>query len=321
MEINQDMIAFGPVPSRRLGRSLGVNNIPPKKCTYSCIYCQVGTIGKIQLERRELYRPEIIVQEVKKKVKKTMELGESIDYLAFVPDGEPTLDIHLGDAIDLLRPFGVKIGVISNASLIWREDVRQDLMKTDWVSLKVDAVDKKIWRRINRPHRDLQLPVIQKGMLQFAREYTGKLVTETMLVENVNDSITHLRNVADFLFQLSPAKAYLSIPTRPPAEKRVHPPGEEVLNAAYQIISSRLEDVECLFGYEGNAFSLTGNVEEDLLGIVAVHPMREEAVWEFLTKAGKDWSLIQNMINQNRLFETEYEGQKYFMRRLDGKEE
>ncbi len=321
METNQDMIAFGPVPSRRLGRSLGVNNIPPKKCTYSCIYCQVGNTGKIQLERRELYRPEIIAQEVEKKVKKTMELGESIDYLAFVPDGEPTLDIHLGDAIDLLRPFGVKIGVISNASLIWREDVRKDLMKADWVSLKVDAVDKKIWRRINRPHRDLQLPVIQEGMLQFAREYTGELVTETMLVKNVNDSITHLTDIADFLSQLSPAKAYLSIPTRPPAEKRVHPPGEGVLNAAYQILSSRLEDVECLFGYEGNAFSLTGNVEEDLLGIVAVHPMREEAVQEFLTKAGKDWSLIRNMINQDFLLETEYEGQKYFMRRLDGKEE
>ncbi|MCD6389776.1 MAG: radical SAM protein [Desulfobulbaceae bacterium] len=315
------MIAFGPVPSRRLGRSLGVNNIPPKKCTYSCIYCQVGAIGKIQLGRRELYLPEIIVQEVEKKVKKTMEQGESIDYLAFVPDGEPTLDIHLGDEIDLLRPFGVKIGVISNASLIWREDVRKDLMKADWVSLKVDAVDKKIWRRINRPHHDLQLPVIQEGMLQFAREYTGKLVTETMLVKNVNDSITHLKDVADFLSQLSPAKAYLSIPTRPPAEKRVHPPDEEVLNTAYQILSSRLKDVECLFGYEGNAFSLTGNVEADLLGIVSVHPMREEAVREFLTRAGKDWSLVQNLIYHNLLFETEYEGQKYFMRRLDGKKE
>ena len=83
---------------------------------------------------------------------------------------------------------------------------------------------------------------------------------------------------------------------------------------------SRLEDVECLFGYKGNAFSLTGNVEADLLGIVSVHPMREEAVREFLTKAGKDWSLVQNLIYHNLLFETEYEGQKYFMRRLDGKE-
>ena len=319
METNQDMIAFGPVPSRRLGRSLGVNNIPPKKCTYSCIYCQVGNIGKIQLERRELYRPEIIAQEVEKKVKKTMKQGESIDYLAFVPDGEPTLDIYLGDEIDLLRPFGVKIGVISNASLIWREDVRKDLMKADWVSLKVDAVDKKIWRRINRPHRDLQLPLIQEGMLQFAREYTGKLVTETMLVKNVNDSITHLKDVADFLSQLSPTKAYLSIPTRPPAEERVHPPGEEVLNAAYQIISSRLEDVECLFGYEGNAFSMTGNVEEDLLGIVSVHPMREEAVLDFLTRAGEDWSFVKKLINRNLLLETEYEGQKFYIRRLDGR--
>ncbi len=321
METSQNMIAFGPVPSRRLGRSLGVNNIPPKRCTYSCVYCQVGNTDKIQLERRELYRPEIIAREVEKKIKKTREQGESIDYLAFVPDGEPTLDIHLGDEIDLLRHFGVKIGVISNASLVWREDVRRDLMKADWVSLKLDAVDKKIWRRINRPHHDLRLPVIQEGFLQFAGEYTGKLVTETMLVKNVNDSINHIKDVANFLAQVRPVRAYLSIPTRPPAEKKVHPPGEEILNTAFQILSSHLEDVECLFGYEGNAFSLTGNVEADLLGIVSVHPMREEAVREFLIRAGKDWSLVQNLIYHNLLFETEYEGQKYFLRRLDGNEE
>ena len=311
------MIAFGPVPSRRLGRSLGVNNIPLKNCTFSCIYCQVGNTGKIQIERKEFYRPERVAQEVEEKVKRAGEQGEIIDYLAFVPDGEPTLDIHLGNEIDLLRPLGVKIGVISNSSLIWREDVRKDLMKADWVSLKVDSVDNKIWRRINRPHHDLRLSVIQEGMLQFAGEYTGELVTETMLVENVNDGKANLEGVAGFLSRLRPSKAYLSIPTRPPAEKRVHPPGEEVLNTAFQIISEQIKKTECLFGYEGNEFSRTGNVEEDLLSILAVHPMREEAVRKFLTRAGKDWSLVKKLINHNLLLETEYEGQKFFIRRLD----
>ena len=316
----QHMIAFGPVPSRRLGRSLGVNNIPPKNCTFSCIYCQIGRTGKMNLARREFYRLEMIVEEVEQKVNKTKERGESIDYLAFVPDGEPSLDIHLGDEIDLLRPLGIKTGVITNTSLIWRDDVRKDLLKADWVSLKVDAVDKNIWRRVNRPHHDLKLSVILEGMLHFAREYPGKLVTETMLVRNINDSVAHIKELAGFLSQLRPVKAYLSIPTRPPAEKWVHPPGEEALTAAYQIVSERLENVECLFDYEGNAFSLTGDVENDLLSIVSVHPMREEAVRKFLNRAGKDWTLIHNLVNQNRLLETEYEGKTYFIRKLDEQE-
>ncbi len=316
----QDMIAFGPVPSRRLGRSLGVNNIPPKNCTFSCIYCQVGRTSKMNPARRIFYSPETIAEEVEKKVNKTREKGESIDYLAFVPDGEPSLDIHLGDEIDLLRPLGIKTGVITNASLIWRDDVRKDLLKANWVSLKVDAVDRNIWRRVNRPHHDLKLSVILEGMLHFAREYSGKLVTETMLVRNVNDSVAHIKKLAGFLSQLRPVKAYLSIPTRPPAEKWVLPPDEEALTAAYQIISEHFEDVECLFGYEGNAFSSTGDVENDLLSIVSVHPMREEAVRKFLNRAGQDWSLIHNLVNQNRLLETEYEGKKYFIRKLDEQE-
>ncbi|MBC7260626.1 MAG: radical SAM protein, partial [Chloroflexi bacterium] len=127
------MIAFGPVPSRRLGRSLGINNIPPKICTYSCVYCQLGRTLNMQIRRQSFYAPDEILWDVRSKVEHVREAGESIDYLTFVPDGEPTLDLHLGRAIELLRSLGIKIAVISNASLIWQEDVREDLMKADWV--------------------------------------------------------------------------------------------------------------------------------------------------------------------------------------------
>lgn len=218
------MIAFGPVPSRRLGRSLGINNIPPKACTYSCGYCQLGRTIKMQVERRAFYQPEEILKDVAEKIERAKEVGESIDYLTLVPDGEPTLDVHLGHEIELLKPLGIKIAVITNGSLIWHEDVREALMKADWVSLKVDATREDIWRRVNRPHRTLQLALILDGMLEFAMAYSGELATETMLVEGISDSDDHLRAVADFLARLRPATAYLSIPTRPPAEKWVQPP-------------------------------------------------------------------------------------------------
>ena len=310
------MIAFGPVPSRRLGRSLGINNIPPKVCSYSCAYCQLGRTRKMRAERQEFYGPREILGAVESKVEQAKETGEAIDYLAFVPDGEPTLDINLGGEIELLRPLGVKIAVITNSSLAWREDVREDLGRADWVSLKVDSTQDGVWRTIDRPHGGLRLTSILDGMLEFAKTYAGELVTETMLVRGVNDGADHVREVADFLSRLGPAKAYLSIPTRPPAEQWVQAPDEEAINHAYQILSERLADVEHLIGYEGNAFASTGDVEEDLLGITAVHPMREEAVAELLTRTGADWEAVRELVDTGQLLETEYEGRKFFVRRL-----
>jgi len=312
------MKAFGPVPSRRLGRSLGVNNIPPKTCTYSCVYCQLGRTIKMQVERRAFYQPEEILRDVEEKVRNAREVGESIDYLTFVPDGEPTLDVGLGQEIELLKPLGINIAVITNASLIWSEDVQKDLRRADWVSLKVDSVSEDVWHRINRPHRALQLASILEGMLEFAKAYEGELATETMLVEGVNDGDEHVKEVADFLAELRPARAYLSIPTRPPAEKWAQPPNEKVVNRAYQILGDRVDHVEYLIGYEGNAFAFTGNAEEDLLSITAVHPMREEAVKEFLARARADWSIVRKLLEQGQLVETEYEGNKFYMRRLQG---
>ena len=125
------MIAFGPVPSRRLGRSMGVNNIPPKVCTYACVYCQLGRTTDMGIQRCTFHGPEEILDAVRDKVQKAGQSGEPIDYLTFVPDGEPTLDVRLGREIELLRALGIKIAVITNASLIWREDVREDLRKAD----------------------------------------------------------------------------------------------------------------------------------------------------------------------------------------------
>lgn len=310
------MIAFGPVPSRRLGRSLGINNIPPKVCTYSCVYCQLGRTTKMGIEQSAFYKPEEILRDVRNKVERTKEAGESVDYLSFVADGEPTLDINLGREIELLRSLGIRIAVITNSSLIWREDVRKSLMKADWVSLKMDSVREEVWRRIDRPHGSLQLASLLDGALEFAQAFEGELATETMLVEGVNDGDNHIREVASFLARLRPATAYVAIPTRPPAEEWVHPPDEEVINRAYQILSGRIDQVEYLIGYEGNAFAFAGNVEEDLLSITSVHPMREDAVIDFLARAGADWSVIQRLIVQERLIETEYEGRKFYMRKL-----
>ena len=131
MDGDTRVLAFGPVPSRRLGRSLGVNNIPPKTCTYACVYCQLGGTTAMATRRRTFYNPADLQRAVSDKVAEARKRGEPVDYLAFVPDGEPTMDANLGAAIDLLKPLEIKIGVITNASLLWREDVRDDICKAD----------------------------------------------------------------------------------------------------------------------------------------------------------------------------------------------
>lgn len=309
------MIVYGPVPSRRLGQSLGINNIPPKICTYSCVYCQVGRTLDMQAERSTFYETDQIVNEVQDSVRRAGETGERIDYLTFVPDGEPTLDINLGREMELLKPLGIKIGIITNSSLVARPDVAEELMNADWVSVKVDAVREDTWRKVNRPHRSIDLDTMLDGLLRFADSYTGELVTETMLVADLNDSEEHAVEVADFLGRLSPAKAYVSIPTRPPAEQWVRFPSEHTINRYYQIIAGATAGAEYLIGYEGNAFASTGDVAEDILSITAVHPMREEAIIEVLDRSGAGWDTIESLIGDDKLIESEYEGHKFYLRR------
>ena len=311
-----NMIAFGPVPSRRLGQSLGINNIPPKICTYSCVYCQVGRTLNMQVNREEFYITEEIVQSVEKQVREAQKRGEHIDYLSFVPDGEPTLDCNIGKEIELLKSLHIKIAVITNATLFWREDVRNEVSRADWVSVKVDAVSPDIWRKVDRPHKTLQHDKILEGISKFSHSFDGELTTETMLINDLNDKTDEFEKIARFISELKPYKSYLSIPTRPPAEKRVKSASEHSITMAYQIFRDHGIDTEYLIGYEGNAFAFTGNVEEDILSITSVHPIREEGVNELLTKAHVDWSVIERLMKEEKLIETNFKGNKFYMRKF-----
>lgn len=311
-----DAVTFGPVPSRRLGQSLGINNIPPKICSYACVYCQLGRTLKMQTGRTDFYDPERIFEEVRKRVEEVRTAGESVDYISFVPDGEPTLDLNLGREIELVRELGVKTAVITNSSLISREDVRTELARADWVSLKVDAVREEVWRRIDRPHGRLRLPQILDGALAFSESFAGRLVTETMLVEGVNDSSEILEELSEFLARLRPETAYLAIPTRPPAEGNVRAPDESGVTRAWSIVSGALDNVECLTGYEGNTFFSGGRVDNDLLAITSVHPMRADAVDALLTRRGADRSVVQKLVDAGQLIEVEYGGQDFLVRKL-----
>jgi wyosine [tRNA(Phe)-imidazoG37] synthetase (radical SAM superfamily) len=311
-------VAFGPVPSRRLGRSLGINNIPPKFCSYSCIYCQIGKTINLTTGRRSFHKPKDIFKQVKRKINEVIQKKELIDYLTFVADGEPTLDSKIQKEITLLKQLAIPIAVITNSSLIWQKEIKEELLEADLVSLKIDAVKERVWKRINRPHKDLKLNTILEGIIEFADYFGGTIITETMLVDGINYG-DEFEKIAEFLQQLKRLdKAYLAIPTRPPTEKWVSPAREETVNSAFQVFTEKLgsNKVEYLIGYEGNAFSSTGKVEKDLLSITSVHPMRKEAVEEILRDTNTSWSIIDNLLLENKLVELDYAGKIYYMRKL-----
>jgi wyosine [tRNA(Phe)-imidazoG37] synthetase (radical SAM superfamily) len=270
----------------------------------------------MSIQRQEFYPPEEIASEVFKRVNQLKNSDEKIDYISFVPDGEPTLDLNLGKIIRQLKPLEIKIAVITNSSLLWGKEVRDGLMNADWVSVKIDSTDEKIWHKINRPIGKLELQKILLGIEAFAKNFKGVLVTETMVVKGINDNAESIKSTAEYIEKINPDKAYILVPTRPPAEKIVEPPSEETLNKAYQIFNSSISNVELLVGGGETDFTFSSDVEKELVSILAVHPMSYEAVAKFLSKAKADWNLIESLIDKNILKGVEYSGNKFLVRNI-----
>jgi wyosine [tRNA(Phe)-imidazoG37] synthetase (radical SAM superfamily) len=307
-------IAFGPVPSRRLGQSLGINNVTAKACSYACIYCQVGPTTEKVIEPRPFFTPEEIHTLVAGRLDKLQSRGLAVDYLTFVPDGEPTLDSGLGESIDRLRDLGLPLAVITNGTLLWREDVRGRVARADLVSVKVDTVHHDAWRHINRPHPDLSLANILDGIRAFAAAFGGTLITDTMLIAGLNDDPASLDDTADFLAGIMPSTAYIAVPTRPTTVRMIHATDETGLTRAHELFTARLPSVELLTGHDSGEFAHTGDARTDLLATTAVHPMREDDVRRLLESDGADWLLVEKLLDEGALKSTTHAGERYYLR-------
>jgi len=312
------MLAFGPVPSRRFGRSLGVNNIPPKRCSYSCVYCQLGPTRPLRIRRRPLLPVQEVVGAVEDQLAACRARGEPVDYLTLVPDGEPTLDLLLGPEIRALRQLGIPVAVVTNGSLLWRPEVRAGLSQADVVSVKVDTTDPRTWRRINRPGRQLRLPAVLQGLEAFVRDFSGETWTETMLVEGINDCADELRRIAVFLEGLAPHRAYVAAPTRPPAVPAVRPPSPRALVEAHRIFSEYLPEVQLLVSPEEGTFGHGDDPAVDLLSILQVHPMSEGAAREYLIEAGADPAVLDHSLSAGLIDKIGYGGGTFVVARWDG---
>lgn len=311
-------VVFGPVPSRRLGHSLGINNIKPKTCTYDCIYCQVGPTTYRSTCRETCLDPYELFCLVKRKIGLLAEQGIRIAYISFVPSGEPTLDLGLSKEIMLLRELGYKIAVFTNSSLLWNDNVKEDLLFADYVSVKLDTVNETTWNTINRPHGRLKFQTILDGIDDFAELYRGVLTTETMLVKNVNDTLDEVGPLGKYLSGLKKGNSYFAIPVRPPAECYAVAPNPHTLFEISSFVRNTIADSEMLCYPEGDDFEGTGSIEEELLGILSVHPMNEEAMESFIRRKGGTADTLRSMLGKSIIREVNFAGKTFYRNARQG---
>ncbi|MEJ2751757.1 MAG: radical SAM protein [Candidatus Promineifilaceae bacterium] len=264
---------FGPVPSRRLGQSLGIDTIPLKTCNWNCVYCQLGRTRPLTNERREYIPSDAILRQLEEALSRH-EAGE-IDWLTFVGSGEPTLHRGLGKLIAAVKDLSdLPVAVITNGSLLYLPQVRAALKKADAVLPSLDAGSAQLYRRINRPHPETMFERLVNGLIAFRREYTGKLWIEVMLVQGLNDSDEALDEIAALLRRIRPDEVHLNLPTRPPAETWVRPASDEAVLRALVKFS---ESARVVHPAEG-VFDLgcCDSAFEAILAIITRHPMSQE---------------------------------------------
>ena len=268
MRKGHDVFIYGPVPSRRLGYSLGIDILPFKTCSLNCIYCQLGTTDKKILRRRKYLDVETILGQIKKRISS----AKRIDYITFSGSGEPTLNIHLGKLIrEIKKITPIPVAVLTNSTLLSQQSVRDALSHADLVVPSLDAATQDTFVQINRPHSSLKIQQIIEGLKKFRLEFSGQIWLEILLVKGVNDAPSHLKKLKKAIDAIKPDRIHLNTVVRPPAEK-----------AASPLIPEELEKIKAFFGEKAEVVAefdkiQHGPVSQDLkdaiLSMVARRPV------------------------------------------------
>jgi len=264
---------FGPVPSRRLGQSLGIDPVPLKTCNWNCVYCQLGRSRPLVNERLDYFPPEDILAEVDKTL--TAHKPGEIDWVTFVGSGETTLHASIGWLIREVKALTpLPVAVITNGALLYLPEIRTDLSAADAVLPSLDAGNPQLYREINRPHPEVTFQRLLEGLIAFREGYQGKLWVEVMLVRELNDTEPALREIAAALQRIQPDEVHIVQPTRPPVETWVQPPDDEGLLRARAILG----DIANIVHPASGSFDLSGNesLVDAVVGIITRHPMRED---------------------------------------------
>lgn len=206
---------YGPVPSRRLGRSLGIDLVPYKICSYDCVYCQLGSCGSTTTIRDEYFPVDSILSELERRLSE----GDQLDYISLAGSGEPTLHSRIGDLLSGIKAMtSIPVAVLTNGSLLWMPEVQDALLTADLVLPSLDAGDAATFQLVNRPDGQIQFEQMVSGLEQFTRRFNGQVWLEVLLLEGIADNEQSVRKIAALVERIQPAKVQLNTVSRPPAE-------------------------------------------------------------------------------------------------------
>ena len=209
---------YGPVPSRRLGRSFGVDIVPFKVCTLDCIYCQLGRTTEKSIERKVYVPVEPIISELKD----ALVQGLKTDYITIAGSGEPTLNSQLGEIVKQIKETtDIPVAILTNGTLLYRPDVRADCVMADVVMPSLDAGDERTFQKINRPHRGISIETMISGLCEFRKEFSGQLWLEVFFVDSINTDAEQIDKIRAIIERIGPDKVQLNTAVRPTAERGI----------------------------------------------------------------------------------------------------
>ncbi len=284
---------YGPVPSRRLGYSLGIDIIPYKTCTYNCIYCQLKETNNLTIERRSFIDAKEVLQDVIDSISKS----KQIDYLTFAGSGEPTLNKDLGRLIKEIKKISsIPIVVLTNGALLWMKEVRDDLMNADIIVPSLDSVTEESFKQINCPSAGLDLERIKQGLKDFSRTFPGKLYLEIMLVKGINDTPEEIEAFTRFIPQLKLDKIQLNTVIRPPRLTEAMPVSqkrmEEIRDGLQKVTNA---EVEIIANFSKTPrYDSTIKAEEAILELLERRPCKPQ---EMAASLGIHYTEILKYIN------------------------
>lgn len=270
---------YGPVPSRRLGRSLGVDLVPFKTCSYDCVYCQLGPTTHKTIELKEYAPLDEVIDELDSKLL----LEPTPDFIGIAGSGEPTLHARLGDLIAAIkRMTSIPVAVLTNGSLLWMPEVRASLAQADFVIPSLDVSSQQMLERVNRPHRGITFDRMVEGLILFAESFPRAIWLEVFVLAGINDDLAHMQQVANLAKRLHPARIQLNTVSRPPAQDCAIAASRDALERLLRLFPDTCEIIAERCEAETLQSTLSGDAESEILALLARRPCTVEQIAEGL---------------------------------------